>query len=191
MTDPSEYKGVWTLAETAGGRVARVGYELLARGRSLADKRSCELTALVMGNDLAADDLTELIERGADVVLRVEAPQLDPFLVEPHAACLAGLIERHKPEIVIAGATTTGRTLMPYVAIKVRAGLTADCTGLDIDAETGGSGAARPSGATSWRRSARRPPVRRWRRSGRARRARRSATPAVTAGSSARIRRPS
>ena len=145
MTDTDEYRGVWTIAETAGGRVARVGFELLARGRLLADKRGTELTAVVMGSGVGEEDLNELIQRGADVVLVVEAAELEHFLVEPFAACLAGLIRRHKPEIVIAGATTSGRTLMPYVAVKVHAGLTADCTGLDIDAETGGLLQTRPA----------------------------------------------
>ncbi len=145
MTDTDEYRGVWTIAETAGGRVARVGFELLARGRLLAEKRGTELTAVVMGSGVGEEDLAELIQRGADVVLLVEAAELEHFLVEPFAACLAGLIRRHKPEIVIAGATTSGRTLMPYVAVKVRAGLTADCTGLDIDAETGGLLQTRPA----------------------------------------------
>jgi len=145
LTDTDEYRGVWTIAETAGGRVARVGFELLARGRLLADKRGTELTAVVMGSGVGEEDLNELIQRGADVVLVVEAAELEHFLVEPFAACLAGLIRRHKPEIVIAGATTSGRTLMPYVAVKVHAGLTADCTGLDIDAETGGLLQTRPA----------------------------------------------
>jgi len=140
-----EYKGVWILAETHGGRVARVGYELLARGRALADKRGTELTAVVPGAKVERADLEELIQRGADVVLVVEAPELEHFLPEPHAACLIHLIRRHRPEILIAGATTTGRTLMPYVAVKVRTGLTADCTGLDIDPETGGLLQTRPA----------------------------------------------
>jgi len=145
MAEQSEYHGVWTLAETSGGRVARVGYELLARGRALADKRAAELTAVVLGSGVRQADLTELIQRGADHVLLVEAPELETFLVEPYAACLAGLIREHAPEIVIAGATTTGRTLMPYVAVKVGAGLTADCTGLEIDPETGGLLQIRPA----------------------------------------------
>ena len=143
--EKSEYSGVWTLAETHGGRLARVSYELLARGRGLADKRGGELTAVVMGDGVDPDGLDELIRRGADVVRLVEAPELAEFLVEPHAACLIGLIEKYRPEIVIAAATTTGRTLMPYVAVKVNAGLTADCTGLDIDPETGGLLQTRPA----------------------------------------------
>jgi len=146
MTDKRrDYKGVWTLAETDGGRVGRVGYELLARGRVLAEKRRTELTAVVLGSGVSEDDLNELIHRGADVVLLVEAAELEHFLVEPHAACLIALIEKHKPEIFIAGATTTGRTLMPYVAVKVNAGLTADCTGLDIEGDTGNLLQTRPA----------------------------------------------
>ncbi len=145
MSQKSAYEGVWTLAETHGGRVARVGYELLARGRLLAEKRGTKLTAVAIGHRIAEADLEELIRRGADAVRVVESPALEHFLVEPYAACLIGLIEKHSPEILIAAATTTGRTLMPYVAVKVGAGLTADCTGLDIDEETGGLLQTRPA----------------------------------------------
>ena len=145
MDGKGQYEGVWILAETDGGRVARVGYELLARGRALADKRGTELTAVAIGHDVSADDLDDLIARGADVVLLTEAPQLEHFLVEPCAAVLIALIEKHRPEIVIAAATTTGRTLMPYVAVKVHAGLTADCTGLDIEPDTGNLLQTRPA----------------------------------------------
>ena len=141
----AEYKGVWTLAEVHDGRVARVSHELLTRGRQLADKRWCELTTVVLADRVHPADLKELIQRGADVVLVVEAPALAHFLVEPQAACLVSLIERFKPEIVVAAATTTGRTLMPYVAVKVNAGLTADCTGLDIEDETGNLLQTRPA----------------------------------------------
>jgi len=141
----SEYRGVWTLAEAADGRVLPVSYELLARGRHLAEKRGADLTAVVLTDAIGDEALGELIERGADRVCVVEAPQLAPFTVEPHAAALADLIRRRRPEIIIAAATTTGRTLMPYVAVKVHAGLTADCTGLDIDPDTGGLLQTRPA----------------------------------------------
>jgi electron transfer flavoprotein alpha subunit len=140
-----QHTGVWILAEHAAGRMLRVGHELLTRGRLLADKRGAALTAIVLGHQVSDEDLRELIERGADRVLVMEAPALEHFLPEPHAACLAYLITEHRPEIVIAGATTTGRTLMPYVAIKVHAGLTADCTDLDIDVTTGGLLQTRPA----------------------------------------------
>jgi len=141
----SSHAGIWILAEQSGGRVQRVSHELLARGRELADKRRTELTAIVLGHKMDAGDLKELIERGADRVVAMEAPQLEHFLVEPYAACMLKLIAERRPEIVIAGATSTGRTLMPYVAVKANAGLTADCTQLDIDRETGGLLQTRPA----------------------------------------------
>ena len=140
-----EHKGVWILAEQSAGRVQRVSHELLTRGRLLADKRKTDLTAVILGHGISPEDLQELIERGADRVLAMEAPPLEHFLPEPYAACLTHLIQERKPEIMIAGATTTGRTLMPYVAIKVNAGLTADCTVLDIEEETGNLLQTRPA----------------------------------------------
>ena len=140
-----EHKGVWILAEQAGGRIQRISHELLTRGRELADKRGTDLTAAVFGHGIAAADLNELIERGADRVIAMEAAELEHFLVEPYARCLLSLIAEHRPEIMIAGATSTGRTLMPYVAVKANAGLTADCTVLDIEAETGNLLQTRPA----------------------------------------------
>jgi len=132
-----EHQGVWVLGEQTCGRVDRITHELLRRGRELADKRKTELVALIFGHEIDADDLAEVIERGADRVLTVEAPELAEFLVEPYAACMLRILEEHRPEIVIAGATSTGRTLMPYVAVKADAGLTADCTVLDIEKDSG------------------------------------------------------
>ena len=130
-------EGVWILAESRAGRVQSISHELLTRGRDLADKRGTKLTALLLGDGVAEGELAELIERGADRVLYAAHPQLAHFLVEPYARVFQKLIEKHRPEIVIAGATSLGRTLMPYVAVKVRAGLTADCTVLDIEPGTG------------------------------------------------------
>jgi electron transfer flavoprotein alpha subunit len=140
-----EYQGVWILAEQSGGRVQRISHELLTRGRDLADKRGVDLTAVIFGCDIPEADLQELIARGADRVLVMEAPELARFLVEPYSACMLRLINEYRPEIVIAGATSSGRTLMPFVAIRAHAGLTADCTVLDIDDETGNLLQTRPA----------------------------------------------
>jgi electron transfer flavoprotein alpha subunit len=141
----TEHKGVWILAEQSDGRVQRISHELLSRGRELADKRKTELVALILGDKLDAGDLAELIERGADRVLAVEAKELEHFLPEPYANCMLWVIANHRPEIIIAGATSTGRTLMPYVAVRANAGLTADCTILDIEPETGNLLQTRPA----------------------------------------------
>jgi electron transfer flavoprotein alpha subunit len=140
-----DYQGVWILAEQSKGRVQRISHELLTRGRELADKRKGKLTALIFGRQVEQADLQELIDRGADAVLAVEAPELEHFLPEPYAACMLRLIAERRPEIIIAGATSTGRTLMPYVAVKASAGLTADCTVLDIEPETGNLLQTRPA----------------------------------------------
>ena len=144
-TDSQQYHGVWVIAEQQDGRVQRISHELLARGRDLADKRGAALTAVLFGDGVPDEDLTELIERGADTVLCMESPELLHFTVEPYAACLQQLIEQRRPEIILAGATSAGRTLMPYVAVKTHAGLTADCTVLDIEVETGNLLQTRPA----------------------------------------------
>ena len=140
-----DYEGVWILAEQSDGRVTRIGHELLTRARDLAAKRGADVTALIFGSEIDAGDLQGLIDRGADRVIAVEAPELAHFLVEPYAACMLKIIDEYRPEIIIAGATSTGRTLMPYVAVKAHTGLTADCTELDIEDETGNLLQTRPA----------------------------------------------
>ncbi|MGO8703499.1 MAG: electron transfer flavoprotein subunit alpha/FixB family protein [Candidatus Brocadiia bacterium] len=139
-----EFKGVWILGEQRSAAVQPVSYELLARGRGLADRLGVPLSAVMLGKTAEAG-LRELISRGADQVILVESPALEHFLPEPYARALEHLIRKHKPEILIAGATTTGRTLMPIVAVKCRAGLTADCTHLEIESDTGNLLQIRPA----------------------------------------------
>ena len=143
--EPKDYSGVWILGEQSGGKVSPISFELLTRGRELADKRGTELTAVVLGDKVEQAGLDELIARGADRVLVMESPQLAHFLVEPYSACLAQLIGQRRPEILIAGATSTGRTVMPYLAVKIHTGLTADCTVLDIEPGTGNLLQTRPA----------------------------------------------
>ncbi len=138
-------EGVWILAEQFEGRVLPVSFELLRRGRELADKRETTLSAMIFGDTIDDDGLAELVARGADRVVVTEAPELAHFRVQPYAACMSGVIADYEPEIVLGAATTTGRTLLPYVAVKVYAGLTADCTSLDIDPETGNLLQIRPA----------------------------------------------
>jgi len=141
----TDHSGVWILAEQTDGRIGRISRELLTRGKALADKLQTDLTAMVFGCDIPQADLQDLIACGADRVIATEAPELATFLVEPYSACAARLIEQYRPEILLAGATSTGRTLMPYLAIKIHAGLTADCTVLDIEPETNNLLQTRPA----------------------------------------------
>lgn len=136
---------VWTFAEQDDGKLKPISYELLTRGRSLADKLETKLASVVLGSELNRSELQELILRGADKVYLVENPILEDFLVEPFSNVMGYLIEKYQPEIMIAGATTTGRTVMPYLAVRIHTGLTADCTGLDIEEETGNLLQTRPA----------------------------------------------
>jgi electron transfer flavoprotein alpha subunit len=125
------YRGVWVYAEQRGGRPASVAYELLGAGRKLADALGVELSAVLIG--ASADEARELIRWGADKVHHADDPSLAAFNDEPYAEVLTSLINTHRPEIVLAGATSIGRSFIPRVAARLRTGLTADCTSLEID----------------------------------------------------------
>lgn len=119
------------IGEHKGGSIHQVTYELLNRGRYLADKLGVELSCTLLGEEI--NDPEEPIKRGADKVYLIKSKNLSNFISIPFSRALTRLIREEKPEIVIAAATTTGRTLMPLVAARLGTGLTADCTLLDID----------------------------------------------------------
>jgi len=124
--------GVWVFCEQKHGRVQSVSYELLGKGRELADKLKTDLCAVLLGHEVESKT-NDLIHRGADVVYLVDHAALKNFLDDPYTNVLVRLIKKYKPEIVLCGATSIGRSLISRVAVKVHTGLTADCTGLDID----------------------------------------------------------
>jgi electron transfer flavoprotein alpha subunit len=134
-SDLAAYKDVWVFAEQTDGHVESITYELLGEGRKLADDLGMKLCAVLLGSQVQ-EQARKLIERGADYVHLVDRPELAYFQDEPYAAVLIDLIRRHKPNVVLSGATTIGRSLVARVAVSVNAGLTADCTGLAIDPET-------------------------------------------------------
>lgn len=136
---------VWTLSEYGEHGLKDVSYELLGRGRALADSLSVKLAAVVLGHGIEMSALDSLIAHGADVVYVADSEHLADFTCESYARILVALLEEHKPQVMIAAATTTGRTLMPYVAVQVHAGLTADCTELAIEEGTGNLLQTRPA----------------------------------------------
>ena len=129
------YSGVWVFAEAKDGAYSRVAYELLSEGRKLADARNSRLSAVCLGHNI--DEVDSLIAGGADKVYVVDSPALADFPEDLCARRLAEVIKEYKPEIVLAGATALGRSFIPRVAAILGAGLTADCTGLEIDPESG------------------------------------------------------
>ena len=139
------HQDVWTIAEQNNREIREVSYEILTRGRKLADKLGVGLASVLLGYNISDDKLNELIYRGANKVYVVDDSILDNFIVENYSNVLVDLIKEYKPEIIVAGATTSGRTLMPHVAVRVKTGLTADCTGLDIEKGTNNLLQTRPA----------------------------------------------
>ncbi len=133
--DLSQFRGVWVMVEQRHGRVADVSLELLGVGRRLADERGSELTAVLFG--ATEDEAARLIHWGADRVLHAESPVFEYFNDDPYVELLSRLINQYRPEIVLTGATPVGRSFFPRVAARVKTGLTADCTSLEIDKDTG------------------------------------------------------
>jgi electron transfer flavoprotein alpha subunit len=125
-------RAVWVLGEQRNGTIHPVSFELLAWGRSLADDLGVDLECVIAGHAITAD-AGDLIAQGADRVRCLEHRELEVFQVDTYARLVEELVREHEPEILLASATTMGRTLMPVLAANLHTGLTADCTGLSID----------------------------------------------------------
>ncbi len=141
-TREGEFKGVWIFAEQSNGKIASVAYELLGIGRKLANELNTELSAVLFG---ASEEVEELIKWGADKVYYIDSPEYSFLDDELYSKTLVKLIQEQKPEILLAGATAIGRSFIPRVAARLKVGLTADCTGLEIDKETGNLLQIRPA----------------------------------------------
>lgn len=131
----SEGEGVWVFAEQRNGAPAGVVYELLGEGEKLACDLGEELCAVLLGHDVEHVAL-DLIKYGATKVYVVDDPDLSCFQDESYAQIIAELVTEFQPSIFLFGATTIGRSLAPRIAVKLRCGLTADCTELAIDKES-------------------------------------------------------
>ncbi len=126
-----EYKGVFVFAQQVDNVLDGVAFELLGKGKDLAKDLNTEVTAVLLGSGIKglADQLAEY---GADRVIVVDDPELKEYRTEPYAHALASVINEYKPEIMLVGATAIGRDLGPTVSARVKTGLTADCTSLEI-----------------------------------------------------------
>lgn len=144
QVDLDSWSGVWVYCEFRCGKLAPVSLELLGVGRKLADARGVKLSAVLIGAD-TTDSAENLIAHGADIVYRADDQGLASFTDETYGAVLTSLIRQHKPEVVLAGATAIGRSFIPGVANALGAGLTADCTQLDIRTDDGALLQTRPA----------------------------------------------
>jgi electron transfer flavoprotein alpha subunit len=142
--DKLQYTNVWVVAEVLSGKIQPVTHELIGAARKLADARGSEVWAIVLSSAVTPQ-APALIPYGADKVVVVDDIRLAGFTDEIEAKVMIRLIDQYKPEIVICGATTRGRALIPRVAVMTQCGLTADCTELGIDPENGDLLQTRPA----------------------------------------------
>jgi len=142
--DNSKFRNVWIIAELLSGKIQPVTLELIGAARTLADMRHSQVWGIVMGES-ALEDIEHLFAYGADKIILIQDIKLKGFNDELESNLLTRLINKYNPEIVLGAATARGRALMPRVAVKTYSGLTADCTGLEIDPENGDLLQTRPA----------------------------------------------
>jgi len=123
---------VWVFVEQDGGVIADVSLELVCKARELAGRLGVKAEAVLLGAEVSPLVKT-LHEHGCDNVFLAEDPRLDPYTALPYTKVIAGLAKEKQPDIVLFGATAVGRSLAPRIASTLLAGLTADCTDLQID----------------------------------------------------------
>jgi len=126
-----DYKGVFVFAQQTDNRINGVALELLGKARELAKDLDTDVTAVLVGSDVKGL-ANKLAAYGADKIIVVDDRELKEYKTEPYTHALASVIDEFKPEIVLVGATAIGRDLGPTVSARVKTGLTADCTQLDI-----------------------------------------------------------
>ena len=139
-----DYKGVFVFAQQEDNKLTGVSMELVSKAKELAEALDTEVTAVVLGYEIG-DMANKLGRYGADNVVLADAPELKVYMTEPYAHVLTSIIQEKKPEIVLYGATAIGRDLAPRVSARVHTGLTADCTGLEVDPETKNLRMTRPA----------------------------------------------
>ncbi len=139
-----QYKGVWVFVEHRKRRIANVTLELLSEGRKLADQLGQELAGILIGHGVEGL-AKECFAYGADKVYHVDDAVYSHYSTGPYTAAFSQLIRKYKPNIVLFGATHDGRDFAARVAVRIYTGLTADCTELSIDTETGLLNQTRPA----------------------------------------------
>ena len=133
--DTAAFKGVWVFCEQRDGVILSTGYQLLSEGRKLANDLGVELCGVLLGHEVNETYAKALGGYGADRVYICDHPLLKDYTTDAYTKVICDLVEEKKPEIFLIGATNIGRDLGPRVAARLKTGLTADCTHLDVDVE--------------------------------------------------------
>lgn len=138
-------KDLWVFVETnEDGSAKNVGIELLTPGKMMAAKQGGALVAVVIGHNTDAA-VTAVNEHGADKVIVVDGPEYEHYTTDAYTIAICTLVETYGPTSMLIGATNNGRDLGPRVSCRLKTGLTADCTALDIDEESGNVAWTRPA----------------------------------------------
>lgn len=138
-------KDLWVFVETnEDGSAKNVGIELLTPGREMADKQGGSLVAVVIGNNVD-EAVRDAGIHGADKIIVVDGSEYGHYTTDAYTIALVSLVEKYGPTSMLIGATNNGRDLGPRVSCRLKTGLTADCTGLDVDEETGNVAWTRPA----------------------------------------------
>lgn len=140
----TEHKDLWVFIETSQGKAASVGLELLNPGAELAHRLGQRVVAVILGQDNSEAEKAA-VTYGADAVLSVEDPAYAHYTTDAYAYGMAELVRKYRPSILMIGATIIGRDFGPRLSCRLRTGLTADCTSLDVDVETGTMAWTRPA----------------------------------------------
>lgn len=130
-------KSVMVFVETRNDLIQTVGLELIGKARDLADVQKGKVVAVVLGDNITEKQAKDLVIHGADQVIVANHKLLKTYMNEPHTKVLVKIMQELKPDSALFGASTIGRDLAPRVSARLHTGLTADCTGLEIDAESG------------------------------------------------------
>lgn len=125
---------VWIFVEEQDGKIKSVAYELLSEGRRLANALETELCAVCLGHNV--EGIEQLVAYGADKVYLADDPSLTDHDEDLYTRVLVDLIRQHKPQILLTGATSLGRSFVPRVAAILETGVAASCTGLEIDLQS-------------------------------------------------------
>ncbi|MDU1828374.1 electron transfer flavoprotein subunit alpha/FixB family protein [Anaerococcus sp.] len=141
----SENKNLWVFVETKeDGSAMNVGLELMNPGRKMADVLQEQLVAVIIGENV--DKARQEVKKyGVDSIITVEGEDYKDYNTDIYTNALCKLVEKHSPNVILIGATMNGRDLGPRVSSRLGTGLTADCTELDVDFETGDVKWTRPA----------------------------------------------
>lgn len=138
-------KDLWVFVETnEDGSAKNVGIELLTPGKLLAEKQGGKLAAVIIGKNVEKA-AAEANAHGADIIYVVEGDEYAHYTTDAYTIAMVTLVEKYGPTSLMIGATNNGRDLGPRVSSRLHTGLTADCTALDIDAESGNVAWTRPA----------------------------------------------